>query len=227
MFKSKWFGDFAAFVKKRNIRRLSWYAGLALLLTALGMASYGFRNRAAVRYERRETAPEAPIAAMAGATASPSEWLTALPTPAPAPTPEPLVFCWPVTGEIVGSYAPDALVWSETLSQWENHPALDIAAATGEAVSACAAGVVSDAWDDPLWGKTIEIEHAGGYVSTYANLSTLALVNVGDAVSAGQTISAVGHTALCEAEMSGHLHFALSKDGETVDFEKIVRQIGA
>ena len=78
-------------------------------------------------------------------------------------------------------------MWSETLGQWQTHPAIDIAAEAGEAVCACAEGVVSDAWEDALWGKVIQIEHPEGYVSTYANLSTLKLVKVGDAVTAGRS----------------------------------------
>ena len=41
------------------------------------------------------------------------------------------------TPEILAEYAPDAPVWSETLGQWQTHPALDIAGSPGEAVYAC------------------------------------------------------------------------------------------
>lgn len=212
-------------VKGLGIRRLGGYAALALMLTALGVASANWRNRGTQRMTGTVSSePELPMAAMAGATTAPdglSTWLdelTELPTP--APTPDRPEFVWPVSGEVIGAYAPDSLIWSATLGQWQTHPAIDISAAVGESVCACADGVVEDAWEDPLWGKVIKITHAEGYASTYANLSTLQLVSPGESVTAGQTISAVGTSAACEAEMPGHLHFFLEKDGESVDFDK-------
>lgn len=205
--------------------RVGWYAGLALLLTALGTASYVWRSQGGIQCEQPGALPDSvPIAVMAAATASPVDALTTLPSP--APTREPVRFEWPVKGEIIGPYSPEALIWSETMAQWETHPAIDIAAAAGESVRACAAGVVADAYEDPMWGRVIRIEHEDGYASTYANLSTLKLVNVGDAVASGQTISAVGRSAACEAELPWHLHFALERDGVPMDFEKNVRQSG-
>ena len=202
-------------------RRLAWYAALALVLTALGLMSHGWRARSQTRREGEALQSESSLAAMAGAASEPVDALTNLPTP--APTPEPLSFQWPVPGEVIGEYAPEALTWSDTMGQWQTHPAIDIAAGAGESVCACAEGVVLDAWKDPLWGMVIQIDHGEGYVSTYANLSTLKLVKPGDAVEAGQTISAVGSSAACEAGLPWHLHFCLERDGKSVDFEKIVR----
>ena len=164
---------------------------------------------------------DVPQAAMAVGTPQPLEALFVLPTPSPEPTPEPVAFVWPLEGEIIGEYAPDALIWSETLGQWQTHPGIDIAAAVGEAVTACADGTVSAAWEDPLWGYVIEITQREGYVATYANLSTLNMVKVGDAVVAGQVIGAVGDTADCESDMPWHLHFALTQNGAPVDFQKL------
>ena len=205
-------------VSEMEPRRLGWYALLALVLTALGLASHDWRRTRADSAALQ--AGDQSMAAMAGATPAPQDTLTTLPTP--APTPEPMAFEWPLPGEIIGAWAPEALTWSDTLGQWQTHPALDIAAGAGEAVCACAAGEVSDTWEDALWGKVIQIDHGEGYVSTYANLSTLKLVSPGDAVEAGQVISAVGSSAACEAELPWHLHFCLEKDGVPVNFEKIV-----
>lgn len=206
---------------RERAARLGWYAALAALLVALGSASYAYRNRGA---SGMGTGGETPLAAMAVGTAEPFE----LPAPAvtPEPTPEPLWFVWPVEGEIVGEYAPDALVWSRTLGQWQTHPAIDIAAAAGEAVAACADGVVADAYSDALWGNVIEIEHRDGYRSVYANLNTLNLVAPGDPVVAGQVISAVGRSAACESDMLWHLHFALTRDGVDVNFEDFMSEQG-
>ena len=213
-----------ALMTRGRLKKLGWYAALAVLLTMLGMASTAYRNGRMLKYDRNAPAglsEEAALAAEAPlATPAP---LFVLASPTPEPTPEPVAFIWPVEGEIIGAYSPEALLWSETLGQWQSHPGIDIAAAAGEAVAACAEGTVREAWEDPLWGDVIEIEHRQGYVSTYANLSTLNMVSPGDAVAAGQIIGAVGNTAACESEMPWHLHFALARDGAPVDCQKLLQ----
>ena len=215
-----WYEAIKAWLTRERAARLVWYGALTALLVILGTASYAYRTK----YDRPQDAVPAPTpaAAMAVGTPMPLEDLFTLPTPSPEPTPEPVVFEWPLEGEIIGEYAPDALAWSETMGQWQSHNGIDIAAAAGEAVAACADGTVLETWEDPLWGYVIEIGHREGYVSAYANLSTLNLVKPGEEVAAGQIISAVGSTAACESEMPWHLHFELKKNDNSVDFEKIV-----
>lgn len=207
-----------AWLTRERLVRLGWYGALAALLVVLGTASYTYRTG---RERAGEAEAREPVAVMAAGTPKPMEALFVLPTPTPAPTPAPVAFSWPVAGEIIGEYAPEALIWSETLNQWQNHPGVDIAAAAGEAVTACADGTVQEAWADPLWGNVIEIAHDQGYVSTYANLNTLNMVAVGDAVAAGEIIAAVGDTADCESALPWHLHFALTRDGKPVDPQKL------
>ena len=72
---------------------------------------------------------------------------------------------------------------------------------------------MADAWSDRLWGNVIVLEHEDGYSSVYAGLNTLKLVSVGDALTTGQIISAVGQSAACEADLPWHLHFELKQDG--------------
>lgn len=179
------------------------YASVALVLAILGCASYALRQRIA---KPDDDPPPRAAAAMRAPEAS------------PAPTPEPVRWVWPLEGEIVGAYSPDAPAWSRTLGQWQTHAGLDISGSPGEAVYACRDGEVVDAWNDRLWGNVIVIDHEDGYRSTYASLNTLKLVSPGDKVSAGDIISAVGDGAACEAELSYHLHFELTRDGAPVDF---------
>ena len=193
-------------LSRQNWARIGSYAALALLLCLLGAASYAYRNRDASQPQ--------PKAALAVRTPSP--------TATPEPTPEPIRWVWPLEGEIVGAYSPDTPVWSGTLGQWQTHPGLDIAGSPGEAVYACRDGIVADAWSDRLWGNVIVLEHEDGYSSVYAGLNTLKLVSVGDAVTTGQIISAVGDSAACEAEKAWHIHFELKQDGEPVDFRTLV-----
>ena len=210
-------------LSRERLAKLGWYAALAALLMILGSASYAYRMNRAPRYDAaaQSVEPQAPLAVMAAGTPQPLEALFRPVEPTPEPTPEPLVFIWPVEGEVIGEYAPDALVWSQTLGQWQNHPGVDISAAAGEAVVACADGTVREAWEDPLWGCVVEIGHDQGFVSTYANLSTLSLVKPGDAVTAGQVVGAVGGSADCESEMPWHLHFELRQNGAPVDSQKL------
>ena len=200
-------------VKALNWRQIGWYGAVAGVLVVLGIGSRGYR-----RQELPAPAPT-PVAAMAAATPDPLAALAVLPTPSPTPAP---AYQWPLDGEIIGEYAGDHPVWCAGLEQWQTHPALDLAAAAGEAVVACADGVITDAWQDHLWGNVVEITHPDGGVSRYANLSTLKLATVGEKVAAGQVIGAVGQTAVCECDMPWHLHFSYQKGGEFVNFEEIV-----
>ena len=191
---------------------LRFCAALVLLLLLLGLASAFWRARTR-RAEEAEKTPPAAVAAIVRPTAQPME-----------AEPEPSFWAWPVEGEIIGPYSPQEPVWSQTLSQWQTHPAIDIAGMPGEAVYACADGTVLDAYRDRLWGNVIVIGHDGGYQSTYAGVNTLKLVSPGDAVTRGDVISAVGEPVGCEADMASHLHFALSLAGQSVDFTALMNR---
>lgn len=203
-------------MNRARMMKLMWYGALALLLVILGAASTAYRAR-----RNGPEMGEEPVTVMAAGTLEPLAALFELPAPSPEPTPEPVAFAWPLEGEIIGAFSPEALVWSETLGQWQAHPGIDIAAAAGEAVAVCADGTVTDAWLDPLWGNVVEITHREGYVSAYANLNSLNMVSVGDEVALGQVIGAVGNSADCESELPWHLHFELRKDGAPVDGTKV------
>ena len=190
--------------------RVGYYAALALLLIALGVASSAYRNK---RLAPPKQEPVARSALSARAEA-------ALPTS--APTPAPVEWVWPLEGEIIGEYSPSEPVWSTTLEQWQTHPALDIAGSPGEAVYAARDGEISDAWCDRLWGNVIVIDHDGGWQSVYRGLNTLNLVEVGDSVKAGDVVSAVAPSVPCEADLAPHIHFELTRDGKEMDFAEIM-----
>lgn len=130
---------------------------------------------------------------------------------------EELSYVWPVIGEVELPYSMDRLVFNVTMDDWRTHDGIDIAAQAGEYVRAAAAGTVTDVYDDVLYGTTVVIEHGAGLVSYYANLQAVPVVRVGDSVLAGDTIGAVGDTALCESGEPPHLHFAMSLNDESVD----------
>ena len=68
-----------------------------------------------------------------------------------------------------------------------------------------------------MLGNKIEITHADGMVSVYANLAPDGLPKVGDKVVAGQKIATVGDSSISELAEEPHLHFALYANGIAVD----------
>ena len=98
--------------------------------------------------------------------------------------PEKISFVSPIVGEVVKSHSIDTPVFSNTLNEWRVHTGIDISAAEGANVYCAADGVVSRVYNDPLFGKSVEITHEGGISSIYSNLSTS---DIG--VTEGQTIS--------------------------------------
>ena len=122
----------------------------------------------------------------------------------------------PLRGDVLTAFSMEELVYSPTLGDWRTHNGVDIAAQQGTTVLAASAGAVLSVTDDPLMGTTVVLEHDNGYQTTYANLQTKPNVEVGDPVSAGQIIGAVGTTAAAESGQP-HLHFAVTKDGKAVD----------
>ena len=144
--------------------------------------------------------------------------------PSPAPEPEPEtstasadIFIWPISGEIENGYSMTALVYNRTMRDWRTHDGVDLAAELGAQVKSAGSGVVSDVYEDDLYGTTVVIDHGAGLVSTYSNLASVPTVAAGDSVITGQVIGSVGDTALCEIGEVTHLHFSMSLNGESID----------
>lgn len=123
----------------------------------------------------------------------------------------------PLSGEVVAAFSVDALIYDPTMEDWRIHDGVDIAAGLDTEVFAAAAGVVAAVREDPMMGTTVIIEHDGGYQTTYCNLRSGVEVMAGDHVAAGEVIGAVGDTAAAESARGPHLHFSVTKDGDTVD----------
>lgn len=142
------------------------------------------------------------------------------PEPASEPQqadPAPVNWIWPVYGQIEQPYAMTELVYDKTMADWRTHDGIDIESSLGTQVLAAADGVVSEVYTDELLGTTVVIEHGGGVVTVYSNLAELPTVSAGQSVSMGDTIGAVGTTALAEAGEVYHLHFALRVNGTSAD----------
>ena len=89
------------------------------------------------------------------------------------------------------------------------HDGVDIAASHGTGVYAYSAGTVSFAGWNGGYGKVIYIDHGNGLQTRYAHLSAIS-VRVGERVSAGEKLGAVGSTG---NSTGAHLHFEVLKYG--------------
>ena len=132
-------------------------------------------------------------------------------------TKQEVTFIKPTDGEIIGEFAKDNLIYSETLKEWITHTAVDIKADKTSVIKSSADGIVKSIVNDPRYGLTVIIEHDDGYETVYSNLLTAEFVVEDEEVSQGQTIGTAGNTASFESSMDCHLHFELLKDGEYLD----------
>lgn len=118
-------------------------------------------------------------------------------------------FRWPLRGRVSSGYGRrDISVGGNTF-----HGGVDLAAATGTAVGAAGAGVVSRAGWAGAYGYVVYIDHPGGAQTRYGHLSQI-LTNVGAVLEQGDTLGLVGSTG---ASTGPHLHFELRFHGRTVD----------
>ena len=93
------------------------------------------------------------------------------------------------------------------------HNGVDFAGKVGADIIAVASGVITTAQSRTGYGKTVEINHGGGYKTRYAHAKEL-FVDVGDVVRKGDLIAAMGSTG---RSTGPHVHFEVFKNGRTVD----------
>ena len=93
------------------------------------------------------------------------------------------------------------------------HDGIDIGASCGTLVYAYASGTVTEAGWNNTRGNYIVISHGSGLTTRYLHLSKI-YVSVGDSVSVGEKIGAVGKTGYATG---CHLHFGVHVYGETAN----------
>ena len=113
----------------------------------------------------------------------------------------------PVKGKITSRYGESSKRRKST------HTGLDIASSTGTDIKATSDGIVIFSAYSGSYGKLVKIDHGDGIETWYGHCSKL-YVNVGDKVSAGDVISAVGSTG---NSTGPHLHFEIRVNGNTVN----------
>ena len=150
---------------------------------------------------------------------------------APEPKPEKqttqkteLTFAYPISGEIVMPYSVDKAVYDPTLEQYRTNDNICIAAQEGTAVSAAADGKVLEVKDDAESGKTVVVEHADGWRTTYSPLSQQELPKAGDTVTKGQIIGKLDKPTKYQVGLGSHLEFSLERDGQKINPQEKLEQ---
>lgn len=113
----------------------------------------------------------------------------------------------PIEGKITSRYGASSSIRKST------HTGLDISAVQGTDIKAVADGTVIFASYNGSYGNLVKIDHGNGVETWYAHTSKM-YVEVGDTVSAGDVIAAVGSTG---NSTGPHLHLEIRVDGEHVD----------
>jgi murein DD-endopeptidase MepM/ murein hydrolase activator NlpD len=167
-------------------------------------------------------APQQPAQQMAAApiiAAPPAPPPAAAPSPeaSPAPTAAPGPasgkagagaphFLTPVKGDIVGRFGSDG--------SGQKNDGINIAAPAGTPVEAADAGTVIYAGNElPAFGNLVMIRHAGGWVTAYGHLGSIA-VQRGASVARGQPLGTVGQTG---SVSTPQLHFEIRQGSSPVD----------
>jgi murein DD-endopeptidase MepM/ murein hydrolase activator NlpD len=117
---------------------------------------------------------------------------------------------WPVAGSVTSQFGER----KDPLGRGRDfHPGLDIAADEGSPITAAAAGRVIAAGPEGGYGNLIVVDNGNGVTTRYGHCSQI-YARVGDTVSAGQPIGAVGSTG---RSTGPHLHFEVRMNDTPVD----------
>ncbi|WBQ06316.1 M23 family metallopeptidase [Kribbella sp. CA-293567] len=95
--------------------------------------------------------------------------------------------------------------------RWANdHTGLDFAAPIGTPIRAVLAGEVIQADYQGAYGRQVKVRHSDGTVTSYSHMSAFS-VSIGDSVSAGEQVGAIGVTGNTTGP---HLHFEVLLGGD-------------
>ena len=128
-------------------------------------------------------------------------------------------FLMPTSGDIAIDFSDSVPVFSQTMNDYRTHLGVDISCELGTPVCAVADGIVTNVWNDPFMGTSVSIEHSGNAISIYKNLAPEVAegVIIGASVKGGDTIGAVGESAMNELADEPHLHYEMKINGKHVD----------
>lgn len=125
-------------------------------------------------------------------------------------------FTLPIDSPVLKKYSDAQIVYSKTTDDWRSHNGIDFSGKLGDPVIAVNNGIVTDVYDDTLWGTVVEIDHGEGLIARYCGLGRGSTVNVGDEVKINQRIGNLSEVPIEKAD-GVHLHFETTLDGITVN----------
>lgn len=134
-------------------------------------------------------------------------------------------FIKPCGGYVSKGFSVEVPVYSSTMSDYRTHCGADITGETGDAVYVVCGGLVTDIYDDDLYGKTVVMETVTGYTVKYSNLlpELNAKTKVDALLPTGTELGGIGKTAICEAVEPSHLHIEIyDPEGLAVDPEDLI-----
>lgn len=117
-------------------------------------------------------------------------------------------FLWPINGLITSQFGMRTIG-----GRRDYHTGIDINGNTGDSIRAVESGKVTFSGYINGYGKTIIIEHSGGYSSVYAHNSSN-LVSEGQNVKKGEVIARLGATGNATGS---HLHFEIRENGKPIN----------
>lgn len=123
---------------------------------------------------------------------------------------------WPIVGDVLINYSMDRTIFFPTLEQYKYNPAIVIAAAQGETISAAADGRVTSVSYDPTIGNTVVMDLGNGYELTYGQLENIT-VSEGSYVNVGDGIGTVAAPTKYYSIEGTNVYFKLTKDGEPIN----------
>lgn len=207
-------GGFRSFLREKG-----YYIVLLLCAVAVGTSGYFLLTRAPAGTQEVEVVPAVSTQGSTLPPTAPSETEPATQEstqeetePRPGLKPQP-----PLDGDEVTGFSADQLSYNETTRDWRTHEGIDIAAPLESAVCAAADGSVLTIYEDRQLGMTVVLQHTGGYTTHYSNLAPEVPVSVGQHLAAGDTLGAVGQTAITETATVAHLHFSVYQNSSPVD----------
>jgi Membrane proteins related to metalloendopeptidases len=125
-------------------------------------------------------------------------------------------FRWPVVGKINSRFGWRGDPFS---GRRDFHTGLDIKGPSGRAIVVSKSGVVVYAGWMSGYGRTVVVDHGGGYTTLYGHCSRL-MVRSGSRVQQGQTVAAVGSTG---RSTGSHLHFEVRVNGRPINPLRVLR----
>jgi murein DD-endopeptidase MepM/ murein hydrolase activator NlpD len=126
----------------------------------------------------------------------------------------------PVEGEVLLPFSMDSSIYFSTLDQYKYIPALMLVAVEGEEVTACAAGKVTDIFEDAQIGQAVTMDLGGGYEITYGQLKEIS-VKQDSYVKAGEVIGEVWAPTKYFSLEGANLYLKLTAEGVPVNPEPL------